>query len=206
MQYPWIVLDGIEGVGKTTLCDYLADILKAKVISTNSRGEIAKAVRTRFKDPTKPAFDDGVNIFLMGSTILETYNDFIKSQTQDSVVISDRWLASTYASQVHNSFDVMTYQLYDILANHMLDRKPDLYILCTCPLDIINERVIKRGRNDRLDNLDNNHKAKLIDGYEHWYDIYDGEKIKLDCSGNLEEVKKNLASMTLDHLLTRSGY
>jgi|JFJP01.1.fsa_nt_gi dTMP kinase len=207
-MYSWIVLDGIEGTGKSTLCNYLAEAINGVVVSTNSSGDIAKSVRDRFKDKTKSVLSNDVNLVLMMASILETYHNDIIPKLEETYVISDRWVSSTYVYQVYNSSNIKSYltsrKLFKLLTKQMLEKKPDLYIWCTCPIEIVNERVAKRGRNDRLDNLDNSIKENLIIGYESWYNKkYCENNFKLDCSKPLDEVKAELFEIVAQYFKQR---
>lgn len=191
MSGKWIVLEGIEGTGKTTLGKILAKELHGVYISTNSQGAIAKAVRERFKDKYKPELPNLAYAHMMASTILETFYDCVKPMLDKGImVISDRWLPSFYVYQVCKpSFDPLINNMFQDLSQLInKQRRPDLYINCTLSMDILEKRLEKRDRNDRLDNLDLAHKQGMVNSFCDYFSDYLEERThELDCSGSIEE-------------------
>ena len=200
MSAKWIVLEGIEGTGKTTLGKLLAKELHGVYISTNSQGPIAQAVRERFKDKNKPELPNLVYAHMMASTITETFYDYIKPMLDKGVtVISDRWLPSFYVYQVcKGAFDPLINNIFSDLS-WLVNKQhtPDMYVHCTLPLNILEERLKKRGRDDRLDNLDLDNKFDMLSNFDYYLSNHvEDITYNLDCSGTIEQNLNTLLNIT----------
>lgn len=189
MTGKWIVLDGIEGTGKTTLGKMLAEELNAVYISTNSKSNMASAIRARFKDKVKPPLSQLSYAYMMASTILENYYDYVQPALDEGkLVISDRWLPSFFVYQVCYTANPLVNEVFLNLKKELDGLKtPDQYIFCEAKLSVIQERIIARGRDDRLDNLEREIKSSMRNNFDKFFMTY-AENITtpLDCSGTLE--------------------
>jgi dTMP kinase len=101
----FLVLDGIDGCGKSTLSKHLADYFKnnyQKIFSTYltaepSTGVIGKIIRTFLKDPSIPA---SVDALLFAADRIDHCNrEILPHLEKGSLVISDRYRESSYIYQ-----------------------------------------------------------------------------------------------------------
>jgi len=197
MSGKWIVLDGIEGSGKTTLSKHVATLLDAYYVPTTAQGDIARTVRTKFKNKGISNRSNFTYGLWMLASIFEAYDDHIRPMLNNgNNVVSDRWLSSLYTYQIHNHKDDSNF-LHSILMKAYnsedmweigLHHIPDLYIYCNATIDTVNERVARRGRNDNLDNLSRSDKEMLVQGYDKFYRNLNTDKIIVDCNGTEDEV------------------
>lgn len=145
-----IVIEGIDGVGKTTLCENLCKKLKAEGInaityeSIEDQKSIFNASKKRIKGETTT---EAQFYFYIASAIQKSA--VIEHMLHESWVICDRYIYSTYAYHIAMGVN----KKYIPLINTLPIRKPDFAFLLTLDEPLRRERLSNRLNNDVDDYL-----------------------------------------------------
>ena len=142
----YIVLEGIDGSGKSTQIQLLKENLENKgynvtVVEEPTDSDIGQIIRERLKDPEAvEKVHQIINALLFAADRL-THKKLIDDVKHDpeNIIISDRSYISSIAYQ---NDDVITTQWIEIINKYM--PKPDLTIL----LDINEKEALKRCADD----------------------------------------------------------
>ena len=145
----WICVDGVEGVGKSTLVRSLAntyhDSITAPEFSDSLTGRaLREAVTTSPHVINESRF--GQSLAFIGD-FHETYEAFVRSNlSAGRVVISDRGWLSKYAYQAQVLEGTLEPGEIDSLLVRLLtlSRMPDLSIHLSCNTLIVRDRLIDR--------------------------------------------------------------
>ena len=190
-----IYLDGLDGVGKTTLAEYIKNKLgNAIIVPMLGAGEVGQVIRkTYLERDSYPKEFDALAVMAAG---IEAQYGVIKPAIARGVnVITDRSMASYYAYNVALADNRLARNIFHAVTSdqRFLADKPDIYIYCYATKEAIKKRLANR-ENDRMDNLPDAAKYKIMKGYEvfnnmavndfHW-------NLKcLNCSGDQADVFK----------------
>ena len=139
----FIVVEGIDGAGKTLLCNYIESFLIEKefeVARTREPGGSSFAEELRVLTERK-YISAYTRQLLMYAAREESINQFILPKLQNGVwVISDRHELSSLAYR-----DTSMNNTVNALHEHVINRiTPDLTIYIDVDLDIAKQRVIER--------------------------------------------------------------
>ena len=199
-----IYIDGIDGCGKSVLCQHLKEYLpNSIVIPLLNGGPIGTAVRHHYL--LNPAPNSNDTFYAMATMVanIETLYDVVLPAIQvGKNVIVDRSLGSYWAYQVmmgkfRNEFALDLFNKVTRAAKFQLV-KPDLYIQCEVDIAVANERLSNRETNS-IDLLDVHVKEQLIKGYEQFYNIansvFEWPVERLDCNADLSIVKTKLIKL-----------
>lgn len=142
---PFITIEGIDGSGKSLQAEKLTASLRAldiQVIKTKEPdgGWIGTGVRSILVEPRSRALSPLEEMLLISAARVDHVTSVIRPALDvGNWVISDRFLDSTYAFQVHGT-DVPE-QLYSEIASAVIgDTIPDLTFI----LDITPEKALER--------------------------------------------------------------
>lgn len=142
----FIVIEGIDYAGKTTVVNQLTQILQENNISTINTREpggdtLGEAVRTILVSEVanKPEDKDVWGILLAGTRIAHGRHVINPALKEGKVVICSRYIYSTKVYQP----EAMKY-IRDITHKHPDVAVPDLVILCDVSIDIAKQRKLER--------------------------------------------------------------
>ena len=184
-----ISIEGMDGIGKTTLCDLLAKSLGFEFVekplhflledaeisdSLVKFSSYRKLARTVNQNPNR---DFTALFYGLGSLYL--YERF-----RGTDIVTDRHLASNYAwSGTEKNEDV-----YDLLVKKI--GAPDLTVILYAPEKVIVERLKKRDENDK--DIGRAHMVeKITERMAYFCEKYDFPYIRINTEGlNPEEVLK----------------
>jgi len=151
----FVVLEGGEGVGKTTQWHRLASTLRAvghEVVAVREPGgtEAGDVIRSLLLDPTS-TLAPTAEALLFAASRAQLVADVIEpALLRGAVVLVDRFLLSTYAYQgAGRGMAMDTLAAVNRLATG--GRVPDLTLLFNVPLDVAMSRVEARGAADRME-------------------------------------------------------
>lgn len=150
-----IVLEGVEGVGKTTQIRLLGDALASRGVPTFTIREpggtpVGDEIRRLLLDSPSPVADRTEALLFMASRAQVVADEIVPRMARGEVVLADRFFLSTYAYQCGGR------GLPDTLvreANRLAtgDLVPDLTLLLDLPVKDGLARVEKRGARDRIE-------------------------------------------------------
>lgn len=208
MKGKFIVIEGIEGAGKSTCISLVEQILKENnilsVVHTREPGGtvIAEKLRTILLDKTQEKIFEETELLLMYASRVQLVNNIIKpALNSGSFVIGDRHDLSSIAYQ--GGGRGMDINLIKSIKKMVLgDFKPDLTILMDIPPEIGLSRVDNRGmERDRFEQ----EKISFFEKVRNTYleEAKNDSSIKVvDATKSLNEVKNNIRLVMDEYLCT----
>ena len=203
-KFFFIVFEGIEGTGKSYQINKLYNNLKKKkinIIKTREPGgsTTAEEIRNLIFSKKSKKFDKLTDFYLM----IAARNEHVKktllvAKKQKKIVISDRFIDSTYAYQViGNKIDKKINQLNQ---KYILgDFKPNLTIILKANFNTIYTRIKKRKNNNKFDELKKNFYKKAQNAY---LSLANKKKnyLVFDSSKNNTELEKKIFNIVLNKI------
>lgn len=157
-DYPgiFITLEGIEGVGKTTLMKFLAEYLhqhEIPLLVTREPGgtSLADDIRHFLLSEHEEKVQPETELLLMFAARAQHVQNVLRPALQaGKLVICDRFTDTTYAYQ--GAGRGVNKAKIEMLENVVQDGlKPELTILLDAPIDICLERIKARKKTDRFE-------------------------------------------------------
>ncbi len=163
----YIAIEGVIGVGKTSLCQLLAKRLNGKMVL--EKHEENPFLEDFYKDPQRYAFQ--TQMFFLLSRYRQQ-QDLKQQDLFHQVVISDYIFAKDriFASL---TLDEREYMLYDRVAS-LLERdipRPDLVIYMQSSTPRLMANIRKRGRSYEK-NISEEYIRSLVEAYNHFFFHY----------------------------------
>ncbi len=169
------MLEGIDGCGKSTQAEKLAQSLGAVLTAEPGATTLGADLRALLLDPSKGSVSLRAEALLMAADRAEHVSLVVEPALADGRwVVSDRFTASTVAYQGYGrGLDLAELQsVADFAASGV---EPDLQVLIDVPVDVARGRR-KPGRPDRLEHLGDHFFESVRRGYlslaradpEHW--------------------------------------
>ena len=168
----YIVLEGPEGVGKTTQLLALEQKLKAAGLPVRMFREpdsvtnlTARAIRHLTQDPHYP-MNTRTEVLLYNAARAQSLEVIQQSVDQGIICICDRNYLTTLALQYYGRGDVPDYTTINSIIQFAVgDAEPDLCIVLDAPVNVLSERTSKRYQGERFDNLDESFLERVRSGY-----------------------------------------
>lgn len=187
----YIVIEGLDGSGKSTQHARLLDSLGDKAIGVREPGDtpMAEQLRTLIKDKSLPR-DPHTNLWLFMSSRVDLVNQVIRPNVEAGKhVIADRnWLATVayQSAEGVNTDDI--YTLAKLATKEFF--QPDLLIFIDITDETRRERTTARGghEQDYFDGLSSDYFAKVRQGYLDNLKQVDNHII-IDGNGTPDEVE-----------------
>lgn len=193
----FIVIEGPEGSGKTSVANFLVDYFKNKnqeAFITREPGgtEVGERIRSILLSNNLD-INSRSELFLFLASRATFVDDVVKPALEDGkVVIADRFDFSTFAYQ-GNGRNLPIERVKEANDFAKGDIEPDLYILLLVDVKEGQRRQFKQGKSkDRMENEDYDFHAKVLEGYEN-IDSSKSNIFKLDTTNmSLDEVIKEI--------------
>jgi len=192
----YICIEGIDGSGKTTICNLLAKELKNSiVIKEPSDFEIGNFIRNSLKE--KKEF---MNNPFISSLLFFADRIYLKSKIQElkenfDFVISDRCFLSTYAYQRALIKDDRDKLIFEEIFSLLLKKVeiPDAIIILDVDVETAMSRMIKDGKDLSL----YENKSFLEEVLKNYREMdLDLENVYLiDANRGVEEIKKDILKL-----------
>lgn len=192
----FIVIDGIDGCGKSTQVNAIAHYLKEKNIpyyttAEPSIGKYGLLFRENLKNKNVNAIEDALIIAL--DRYKHCMNEIIPKINQGITVICDRYIDSSIAYQtVQGKEEGISEGWVKTLNRYII--KPDLVIILDVPIEIALKRI--EGRNGIKEKFEK--KEMLIEIRKKFLEICSIQRKKennyclVNCSDNIEKCTQNL--------------
>jgi dTMP kinase len=193
---PLIVLEGAEGVGKTTQVAKLAERLTGKVLSLREPGgtPLGEVLRNAVLHSDLEIAPAAESLIFMAARAQLVASEINPALSKGATVLLDRFFLSTYAYQVAgrgvSATDV-------VAANHLATGglRPDLTLLLTLPTDIGLARAKSRSGHDRIERADAAFHGRVAGAFAEfatavWQKSHPeaGPVVAIDASGSESEV------------------
>jgi dTMP kinase len=200
----FIVVDGLDGSGKTTICNYIAQKTKANYMRSFGQGAIGKTIREHFLKKTNNYNIDVSFNWVLSANLEAIYDYVIPALSTGQSVVLDRYLSSTFAYQIarirKEPFDIEKCDdpklLYfqNLLSRVLEDAPVSLYLYCDVNIDTSLKRI--SSRTDESNHYDLESKAQKLQTLMYYETFFKETKIenkyKLDCNEPLETVFKKV--------------
>jgi dTMP kinase len=168
----YIVLEGPEGVGKTTQLEELARRLQAAGLPVRTLREpdsqsdlTARAIRQLTQDPRYP-MNTRTEVLLYNAARAQSLQVIKQSVDHGVICLVDRNYLTTLAIQYYGRGDVPDYDTINkIISFAVGDVEPDLCIVLDAPVPTLRERLSHRLSGERFDNLDDAFLERVRAGY-----------------------------------------
>lgn len=168
----YIVIEGPEGVGKTTQLQLLADRLANAGYSVrlfrepDSQTDLtARTIRMMTQDPRYP-MNTRTEVLLYNAARSQSLEVIRKARDAGVICLCDRNYLTTLAIQYYGRGDVPDYKtITGIIDFAVADMQPDLTIVLDAPVTVLRERAHSRGAGERFDNLDEAFLERVRAGY-----------------------------------------
>ncbi len=168
----YIVLEGPEGVGKTTQIQELARRLRTAGLPVRTLREpdsqsdlTARAIRQLTQDPHYP-MNTRTEVLLYNAARAQSLQVIKKSVDDGVVCLVDRNYLTTLAIQYYGRGDVPDYDTINSIINFAVGGvEPDLCIVMDAPVNVLQERMGGRRDGERFDNLDAAFLERIRAGY-----------------------------------------
>jgi dTMP kinase len=194
-----IVLDGVDGCGKTTIAKFLQEELNHHhipnvLLRAIGQGIIGNAVREQYlhgeltNSPTAEAL-------FVASSIIEAYeHSVVPALKEGKTVILDRSIGSYYAYQVAYGINSAANTIFfGMLLKKDIIPPPDLYLFLDVDLATSVERMATRPNQDNFDKKSLSFKDTAIKAYDYYFrclSMCDNERI--DARHSIDVVKETV--------------
>lgn len=192
-----IVIEGLEGAGKSSAINTVIDVLSSFNIKTMTTREpggtpIGEQLREIIKNPTyKDELDDKTELLLLYASRIQLIKECIYPALTDGVwVIADRFELSTLAYQ--GGGRGLDHSMLQALSAFCLDGfKPDLTLYLDLSPEQGMQRVRQRGAVDRIEQQSMAFFHRVHAAYLKYLDEHP-EIIKVDASLPLDAVQETI--------------
>lgn len=202
-----IVVDGIIGVGKTTVAKMISEHLDIPMFeelkNDDSENSIEHRMLNRFY-----ADQDRWSAIIQVMFLNERFKDLKEIEASEEFAILDRSIygdeifAKTINKRGSMTDDELT--IYQELLHNMLEHinPPKLLIYLDVSIDTALERISKRSRGTESDMIPRDYLEDLRDTYEEWYDNFDlCPKIRIDLNESALDDDGNIIPAIQERIL-----
>lgn len=196
----FIVLEGVEGVGKTTNLAFIEEYLRKQgidLVVTREPGgtPMAEEIRSLLLSPREETVDEMAELLLMfAARAQHLHQKILPALEQGKWVLCDRFTDATYAYQGGGRGMNKDY-IVDLENQVQGDVRPDWVILLDLPVEIGLQRAGQRSEPDRFEREQKGFFERVRSAYlERAKDHPERYRI-VDASHPLEQVQQQLGAI-----------
>lgn len=199
----FVTLEGIEGVGKTTIIEYIANLLNEKniqFIQTCEPGgtKFGDVIRNILLEKNDYDLSGNTELLLLTASRLEHINTIIKPALETKWVLCDRYVDATYAYQGYGRG--IEVERIDNTTHAINAPMPDLTLLLDADVETALARAKKRSEPDRFESESIEFFNKVRNGYLDRRQS-EPDRIKIvDSNKNLESVMKSVKKIIIEFI------
>ena len=195
----YIVLEGLEGCGKSTHTKRLGEHLNAVITREPGGTRIGSLLRAILADTDNTDLDRRTEALLMAADRAQHMAEVIQPALQRGQhVVSDRSIYSTLAYQGYGR-QLGTKDLLSISTWALNNRLPDMVIYIDVPTDVLNERLAKRDL-DRFEREGAEFFARIAQGFTELRAADPERWIVIDGTMSKDDVEAAIRTAVLDRL------
>lgn len=198
----FIVLDGCEGTGKTSILTELKARLSAETtlfVREPGSTPLAEQIRAMLLDPQNKFYDETEHLLFWAARSENVRQVVGPALAMGKNVVSDRFDSSTFAYQVWARGHPEIAPLFDTIRDMVCkDVKPDLYIYLDLDPDIGFERIKGRGPADRMEAESRDFHKRARGGYQEFFRTR--PHVRIDAEKPLDEVVREAVDAVLSEL------
>ncbi len=205
MSGKFIVFEGVEGAGKTTQLQQTAAWLKSwcslekSVIVTREPGgtNLGRQIRQLLLDDLDSLVSHRTELLLYGADRAQHVESLIKPHLdRGDLVLCDRFTDSTIAYQGYGrGFDLQEIEKVNQIATGGL--QSDLTLWFDLDVNIGLERVLVRGKPDRMERAAIDFHQRVRSGYQELANIYPDRIVRIDADRDAVAIQTQIQSILL---------
>jgi dTMP kinase len=194
----FIVIDGIEGAGKSTQIKFIAEYFQAQkreVVLTREPGgtPLGEELRDILLNTEIDILPTSELLLMFAARHQHLHEKIIPNINAGKIIISDRFVDSSYAYQ--GGGRGLETEIIDSLSFITLENfKPDLTIFLNLPLEMALERIKQRETTDRIEKESLEFFTKTYNAYQQR--LKDDPTIKnIDSSGEITATQQQIINL-----------
>jgi len=202
----FITLEGSEGVGKSTQCRLLAEMISNELghelITTREPGgcELGESVRSILLDREVPEMHKMTELLLLFAARSEHLDKvIIPALNTGTWVTCDRFTDASYAYQGGGrGIDQQSIAALETLVQQSL--RPDLTIVLDLPVDVAFGRVEERGTTDRFEQERRSFFDRVREIYIQRTRLHPSRMVLVDASPSIADVHQEIRRIVTKRL------
>lgn len=201
----FIVFEGPDGSGKTTVCDIVCQKLKDEgfdIVHTREPGgiDIAEQIRAVILDPKNTAMDARTEALLYAASRRQHLVEKVLPAINDGkIVICERFVYSSLAYQ--GKARGIGYEGVKAINDFAIEGcKPDITIYLDVDEETGQSRINDRGNKDRLDAESISFHHLVNEGYKEIISLYKDNVKIVDATKDINTVVDNSLAIILDYI------
>jgi dTMP kinase len=200
----WITFEGIEGTGKSTQLERLADRLRrtgSTVVVTREPGgtDLGRSLRSLLLQPTESPMDPLTEMLLYAADRAQHLREVVlPALERGETVLCDRFLDATLAYQGYGR-RLGVARIQEIHKHFPLDQRPDRTLLLDLEPELAIERARGRNLDTGLDESEGRFERERLDfhrrvrqGYLELAKAETERFLLLDASGDEDDVERRI--------------